>query len=84
MRIPEGRADRGPSGAGPADDLTSFDWIGTAAFVARNAPGFGDPLAMPIDLFASVATSVSDMIVRENGGDSGRSAVDREMRRLLG
>jgi hypothetical protein len=39
---------------------------------------------MPIDVFASVAEAVSDMIVRENGGDSGRSAVDREMRRLLG
>lgn len=61
-----------------------MDWLGTAAFIARNAPGFGDPLAMPIDLFADVATSVSDMIVRENGGDSGRAAVDREMRRLLG
>jgi len=39
---------------------------------------------MPIDLFSQVAVSISDMIVKENGGDSGRSAVDREMRRLLG
>jgi hypothetical protein len=64
--------------------LTAPDWLGTAAFIAKNSPGFGDPLAMPIDVFASVASAVSDMIVRENGGDSGRSAVDREMRRLLG
>jgi hypothetical protein len=51
--------------------------------VARYAPGFGNPLDLPIDVFAAVAESVSDMIQSEHG-DSGRAAVDREMRRMLG
>ena len=39
---------------------------------------------MPIDLFVEVVKSVADMMSVENGGDTGRAAVDREMRRLLG
>lgn len=53
-----------------------------ATYIARNAPGFGDPLCMPADVFLEVAESVSDMLRGEHG-DAGRAAVDREMRRLL-
>lgn len=53
-----------------------------ATYIARNAPGFGDPLGMPCDMFLEVAEAVSDMLRGENG-DAGRAAVDREMRRKL-
>lgn len=50
--------------------------------MARYGPGFGDPFAMPIDRFAAVVEAISDMLASEHG-DSGRAAVDREMRRIL-
>jgi hypothetical protein len=68
--------------AGEADDTAAPDWIGMATYIARNAPGFGDPLGMPCDMFLEVAEAVSDMLRGENG-DAGRAAVDREMRRKL-
>jgi hypothetical protein len=64
--------------------LNASDVLGTAAFIARNAPGFGNPLDMPMDVLSKVAETVSDMMIGESGGDTGRAAVDREMRRLLG
>jgi hypothetical protein len=51
--------------------------------VAKHAPGFGNPLELPIDLFVEVVRSVADMMSAENSDNGGRSAVDREMRRLL-
>jgi hypothetical protein len=51
--------------------------------IAKHAPGFGNPLSMPIDLFVAVMESVCDMIQAESGR-GGRASVDREMRRLLG
>lgn len=39
---------------------------------------------MPCDLFWEVGLAVCDMMKSKTGGDSGRAAVDREMRRLLG
>jgi hypothetical protein len=74
---------RGKRTGSGGDGLSRTDWIGTAAFVARYAPGFGNPLDQPIDVFAAIVESVSDMIQSEHG-DSGRAAVDREMRRMLG
>lgn len=62
--------------------MTATDWAAAAAFVAKHAPGLGNPLAMPIDWFSEVITALSDML-RSEHGDGGRSAVDREMRRLL-
>lgn len=68
--------------SGEVDDTAKPDWIGMATYIAKNAPGFGDPLAMPADLFLEIAEAVSDML-RSETGDAGRAAVDREMRRLL-
>lgn len=59
------------------------DWMSLAVMLARNAPGLGDPFRMPIDLFVDACHAVCDMLNQENG-DTGRNAVDREMRRLLG
>jgi len=59
------------------------DWIRFAIQIAKHAPGMGDPLAMPIDLFMEVLEALCDML-DDKQGDSGRAAVDREMRRLLG
>jgi hypothetical protein len=39
---------------------------------------------MPCDLFWEVGAAVADMMREKSGEDSGRAAVDREMRRLLG
>jgi hypothetical protein len=39
---------------------------------------------MPIDLMVDVVRTVADMMTAENSDNGGRSAVDREMRRLLG
>lgn len=38
---------------------------------------------MPIDVFSEVVMCLSDML-QPAGAESGRAAVDREMRRLLG
>lgn len=53
-----------------------------ATFIAKHAPGFGDPLAMPADVFAEVCDALCDMLNGENA-EGGRASVDREMRRLL-
>lgn len=50
--------------------------------IAKHAPGFGDPLRMPIDQFREIAEAICDMLKAETS-DAGRAAVDREMRRLL-
>lgn len=73
---------RGKRHESSGDGLSRTDWYASAVFVARFGPGFGDPLSMPIDKFASVIEAISDMLESEHG-DGGRSAVDREMRRLL-
>ena len=80
MRLRQGR--RGKRGESSGDGLNRTDWYAAAAMVAKHAPGFGDPLRMPLDVFGEVIEAVSDMLNAEQG-DSGRAAVDREMRRLL-
>jgi hypothetical protein len=74
---------RGKRSESGDDGLTRTDWLASAALIAKHAPGFGNPLSMPIDLFVAVVESVCDMIQAESGR-GGRASVDREMRRLLG
>jgi hypothetical protein len=46
----------------PTGDI---DFFALAAFVAKHAPGVGDPMAMPIDRMLAVAHSTSELLVRE-------------------
>jgi len=41
------------------------DWYALAAFICKYAPGFGDPLDMPLDRMIATADAVSDMVKRE-------------------
>lgn len=80
MRLRKGR--RGKRSESSGDGLSRTDWYAAAAMIAKHGPGFGDPLRMPLDVFCEVLEAISDMLNAEQG-DSGRAAVDREMRRLL-
>jgi len=41
------------------------DWYALAAFICKYAPGFGDPLDMPLDRLIATADAVSAMVKRE-------------------
>jgi len=48
------------------------NWYALAAFICKYAPGFGDPLDMPLDRMIATADAVSDMIKRESDAMSKR------------
>lgn len=57
--------------------------------IARNLPGVGDPMQLPIDEFNGYLRSIFDYL-KQQAGDSGggahdhRSYVEQQMRRLHG
>ena len=48
------------------------DWYALAAFICKYAPGFGDPLDMPLDRLIATADAVSAMVKREADAMNGR------------
>jgi len=48
------------------------DWYALAAFICKYAPGFGDPLDMPLDRLIATADAVSAMVKRESDAMNGR------------
>lgn len=41
------------------------DWFSLAAFVAKHAPGAGDPMAMPVDQLLAMAHAIGEGLTRE-------------------